>query len=122
MKGAQTGCFDPFEPSADTGSAAANDWAPATVKLLPENNGAYTVFLSTKVPNMTFLRQTLTNFTKYSDKLIIDTPYGVCEISLSEFLNFNEKAVNFRIVVTDTAVEVYVNGELFRSIPLSELT
>jgi len=37
-------------------------------------------------------------------------------------LNFNGKAVNFRIVVTGTALEIYVNGELFRSIPLSDLT
>ena len=39
-----------------------------------------------------------------------------------QLLNFNEKAVNFRIVITSTALEIYVNGKLFRSIPLSDLT
>jgi hypothetical protein len=108
-------------PAVDTGTAAANDWAAATVRLVPEN-GAYTVTLTTRVPTMTFLRQTLDKFAKYNDRLVIDTPYGSCEISLAELLNFNEKAVNFRIVVTGTALEIYVNGELFRSIPLSDLT
>ena len=51
-----------------------------------------------------------------------DTDYGTCEISLTELLNFNEKAVNFRFVMTDTALEIYVNGELFRSIPFSDMT
>ncbi|MBQ6610651.1 MAG: hypothetical protein IJH70_09450 [Oscillospiraceae bacterium] len=111
----------PVPPAVDTGTAAANDWAAATVRLVPEN-GAYTVTLTTRVPTMTFLRQTLEKFAKYNDRLVIDTPYGSCEISLAELLNFNEKAVNFRIVVTSTALEIYVNGELFRSIPLSDLT
>ncbi|MBQ6316598.1 MAG: hypothetical protein IJI13_03635 [Oscillospiraceae bacterium] len=111
----------PVPPAVDTGTAAANDWAAATVRLVPEN-GAYTVTLTNRVPTMTFLRQTLEKFAKYNDRLVIDTPYGSCEISLAELLNFNEKAVNFRIVVTGTALEIYVNGELFRSIPLSDLT
>ena len=111
----------PVPPAVDTGTAAANDWAAATVRLVPEN-GAYTVTLTTRVPTITFLRQTLEKFAKYNDRLVIDTPYGSCEISLAELLNFNEKAVNFRIVVTSTALEIYVNGELFRSIPLSDLT
>ncbi len=111
----------PVPPAVDTGTAAANDWAAATVRLVPEN-GAYTVTLTTRVPTMTFLRQTLEKFAKYNDRLVIDTPYGSCEISLAELLNFNEKAVNFRIVITSTALEIYVNGELFRSIPLSDLT
>lgn len=111
----------PVPPAVDTGTAAANDWAAATVRLVPEN-GAYTVTLTARVPTMTFLRQTLDKFAKYNDRLVIDTPYGSCEISLAELLNFNEKAVNFRIVVTSTALEIYVNGELFRSIPLFDLT
>ena len=111
----------PVPPSADTGSAAANAWGQAIVKLVPENDG-YTVFLTARVPSMTFLRQTLEKFAKYSDRFVISTPYGNCEISLAELLSFNEKAVNFRFAVTDTAVDIYANGELFRSIPLSELT
>jgi len=67
------------------------------------------------------VRATLTGFQKYSDKFVINTPYGNHELSLAELLNFNEKGVNFRIVITDTALEIYANGELFRSIPLSQL-
>ena len=111
----------PVPPSVDTGTAAANDWAKATVRLEPEN-GAYTLTLTGRDPAMTFLRQTLEKFAKYNDTFVISTPYGDCEISLAELLNFNEKAVNFRVVITDTALEIYVNGELFRSIPTVDLT
>ena len=91
-----------------------------TVKLIPEVK-AYTMFLATKIRMMTFVRPTLAGFQKYSDKFVINTPYGNHELSLAELLNFNEKGVNFRIAITDTALEIYVNGELFRSIPLSDL-
>ena len=111
----------PVITSADTGTTAANDWATATVRLVPEN-GAYTLTLTKNVPTVTFLRQTLMYFAKYNDTLVINTPYGTCEISLSELLNFNEKAVNFRFVMTDTALEIYVNDELFCSIPFSDMT
>ena len=111
----------PVAPSVDTSTAAANDWAAATVRLVPEN-GAYTLTLTTGVPTMTFLRQTLEKFAKYNDRFFISTPYGSYEISLSELLNFNVRAVNFRIVITSTALDIYVNGELFQSIYVSDLT
>ena len=110
----------PVAPSVDTSTAVANDWAAATVKLTPEN-GAYTLTLTTRVPTMTFLRQTLEKFAKYNDTLYISTPYGSCAISLSELLNFNVKAVNFRIVITGSALEIYVNGELYQSIFVLDL-
>ena len=110
----------PVAPSVDTSTAVANDWAAATVKLTPEN-GAYTLTLTTRVPTMTFLRQTLEKFAKYNDRFYISTPYGSCAISLSELLNFNVKAVNFRIVITGSALEIYVNGELYQSIFVLDL-
>lgn len=110
----------PVAPSVDTSTAVANDWAAATVKLTPEN-GAYTLTLTTRVPTMTFLRQTLEKFAKYNDTLYISTPYGSCAISLSELLNFNVKAVNFRIGITGSALEIYVNGELYQSIFVLDL-
>ena len=70
---------------------------------------------------MTFLRQTLEKFAKYNDTLYISTPYGSCAISLSELLNFNMKAVNFRIDITGSALEIYVNGELYQSIFVLDL-
>ena len=91
-----------------------------TVKLIPELN-AHVLYLINKFRTMTFVRGTLEGFQKYSDKLVIHTSEGYYEISLTELLNFNLKGVNFRIVITDTALEIYVNGELFLSIPLSEL-
>ena len=70
---------------------------------------------------MTFVRGTLERFARLNDIFLVNIPDGCCEVSLSELLSFNEKAVNFRFDLIDGAVEIYANGELARRIGPEEL-
>jgi hypothetical protein len=84
-------------------------------------DGKYMLTLTTRERTMTFVRSTLERFARLNDIFLVSTPHGCCEVSLSELLSFNEKAVNFRFDLIDGAVEIYVNGELARRIGLEEL-
>ena len=89
----------------------------ATVKM-DSSKGCYVLTLTARDPSMTFLRQTLTNFMKFSDLLLVRTDRGEVVFSLSEILSFHEKAVNFRFTFTDEAVEIFADGELAQRIEL----
>ena len=89
----------------------------ATVKM-DSSKGCYVLTLTARDPSMTFLRQTLTNFIKFSDPLLVRTDRGEVVFSLSEILSFHEKAVNFRFTFTDEAVEIFADGELAQRIEL----
>ena len=89
----------------------------ATVKM-DSSKGCYVLTLTARDPSMTFLRQTLTNFMKFSDLLLVRTARGEVVFSLSEILSFHEKAVNFRFTFTDEAVEIFADGELAQRIEL----
>ena len=93
----------------DTGAAAAfaGGAAGGDTRIV---DGKYLLTLTTRVRTMTFVRGTLERFARLNDAFLIKTPYGLCEISLSEILNFNEKAVNFRFDLTDEALEIYANN------------
>ena len=58
---------------------------------------------------------------KISDNFLIITPWGSCTVLLSEILNFNEKAVNFRFTYTGSGLEIFSNGELCKSIGSAEM-
>ena len=109
-------------------SASLSEIPAAVVDLSVGNNSTvkvvdsqYVVVLTTKQASMTFLRSTLERFAKLNDKLIIKTEKGSYALSIAELLSFNENAINFRIVLTDEAVEIYVNGALFKSVGFGEL-
>ena len=89
----------------------------ATVKM-DSSKGCYVLTLTARDPSMTFLRQTLTNFMKFGDLLLVRTDRGEVVFSLSEILSFHEKAVNFRFTFTDEAVEIFADGELAQRIEL----
>ena len=84
-------------------------------------DGKYMLTLTTRERTMTFVRGTLERFARLNDIFLVNTPDGCCEVSLSELLSFNEKAVNFRFDLIDGAVEIYANGELARRIGPEEL-
>ena len=90
----------------------------STVRVM---DGSYIVVLSSDQAGMTFLRSTLERFQKLSDRFIIKTEKGSYVLSLSELFRFNPKAQNFRFTLTDEALEIYVNGELFRTVGFAEL-
>jgi len=84
--------------------------------------GCYCLTLTERSNSITFVRQTLEKFQKISDNFLIITPKGSCTVLLSEILNFNEKAVNFRFTYTPgSGVEIFANGELCKSIGAAEL-
>ena len=83
--------------------------------------GCYSLTLTARSNSITFLRQTLEKFQKISDDFLIVTPSGSCTVLLSEILNFNEKAVNFRLTYTGSGVEVFSNGELCKRIGAAEM-
>jgi len=83
--------------------------------------GCYSLTLTARSNSITFLRQTLEKFQKVSDNFLIITPSGSCTVLLSEILNFNEKAVNFRFTYTGSGVEIFANGELCKSISAAEM-
>ena len=84
-------------------------------------DGKYMLTLTTRERTMTFVRGTLERFARLNDIFLVNTPDGCCEVSLSELLSYNGKAVNFRFDLIDGVVEIYVNGELARRIGPEEL-
>lgn len=98
-------------PAADTGAVVKYDGAL----------GCYSLTLTARSNSITFLRRTLEKFQKISDNFLIITPSGSCTVLLSEILNFNEKAVNFRFTYTGSGLEIFSNGELCKSIGSAEM-
>lgn len=83
-------------------------------------NGSYVLTLSAKMRSFTFIRNTLEQLAKKNDVLVIHTEKGSCNLPIAELLNLNEKAVNFRFALTDEAVEIYLDGQLMKTIGLSD--
>lgn len=109
------------EASPPQGPAQAQTEAIGTPIALQKMESQYVLILSAAQSSMIFLRSTLEHFAKTSDKMVIKTGKGSYTLSISELLRFNEKAVNFRFVLTDEALEIYVSGELFRSVGFDEM-
>ena len=70
--------------------------------------------------SFTFIRNTLEQLAKKNDVLVIHTEKGSCNLPIAELLNLNEKAVNFRFALTDEAVEIYLDGQLMKTIGLCD--
>lgn len=85
-----------------------------------KTENAYVLNLSGNQKSMTFLRSTLEKFAKTNDILIIKTANGVYRLSLTELLSINEKAVNFRFELTESALLIYVDGELAKTVSFTE--
>ena len=50
---------------------------------------------------------------------MIRTDEGSYNQSISELLSLNEKAVNFRFELTDEAVEIYLDGQMMKTVGLT---
>lgn len=85
-----------------------------------KTENAYVLNLSGNQRSMTFLRSTLEKFAKTNDILIIKMANGVYRLSLTELLSINEKAVNFRFELTESALLIYVDGELAKTVSFTE--
>jgi hypothetical protein len=83
-------------------------------------NGCYVLTLTARQPSFTFLRSTLEHHAAQNDRLVIKTEKGSCSQSISELLNLNEKAVNFRFTLTDEAVEIYLDGQMLKTIGMTD--
>ena len=102
--------------SYSNGATLASPSGTAITGGLRLTSGGYMLTLTPVEHTMTFVRGTLERFAKLNDAFLISTPNGSCEVSLSEILNYDENAVNFRFDLTDEAVEIYANGELVQQV------
>ena len=83
-------------------------------------NGAFVLTLNARQPSFTFLRSTLEQHARQNDTLIIRTDRGSGSVSISELLGLNEKAVNFRFALAEKAVEIYLDGQMMKTIGLKD--
>ena len=84
------------------------------------NDGKYVLFLTGRQNSMTFIRSTLERFQKLNDTFVVKTDAGSCAFSLTEILNFDEEAINFRFTFTGEATEVYADNVLAKAIGVAE--
>lgn len=82
--------------------------------------GSYVLNLTAREPQIVFIRSTLERIMKYNDTLVVRTDKGSLSISLAEILNLVKNAVTFRFVITDEALEIWIDGNLEKSFPFSE--
>ena len=82
--------------------------------------GSYVLNLTAREPQIVFIRSTLERIMKINDTLVIRTEKGSLSISLAEILNLVKNAVTFRFVITDEALEIWIDGNLEKSFPFSE--
>lgn len=82
-------------------------------------NGCCVLTLSARQRSFTFIRSTLEQHAKKNDILVIRTDEGSYNQSISELLSLNEKAVNFRFELTDEAVEIYLDGQMMKTVGLT---
>lgn len=110
----------PSDPEPEEPSAVTLNVTDGAIVSVDNIENAYVLNLSGRQKSMTFIRNTLLNFAKLNDILIIRTEKGVYRLSISELLNINEKAVNFRFELTESALLVYADGELVKTVSFTE--